>query len=386
MQKILHIADLHLGFEHKYLGSHSAQRAEEAVQTLERIVDLVLDETNRIEAVLIAGDLFETHDPDPLLTGRVVSTLKRITSSERTLVTVPGNHDEYSYPQSIYRSHHRNWPGTLVTNPQPGRVTSFKLDNQTVSVYSMAYTAGLSPRRVRKLIESTHDETSTRGDAADDEIRIALLHGTLDADPSDRSFRIDSDAFQQGGFSYAALGHQHRPSNTRFGDCVAVYPGILCGKGFHDPGTDQLVVAGFPGGRPVVDKIPFPVRPVETRKLDLSQYQTQEQLVADLEREGQSNLIIRFELIGPKPADLDLAHLCGRLRDSYFHLELEDHSIEISVEEMSRLQHQPTIKGIFTELIHQKMNENQHDPKKMETYRVALIKGLTAFETINRQR
>jgi len=404
MQKILHIADLHLGFEHRYLGPHSAQRAEEAVRTLERLVDWALDDANEIEAVLIAGDLFETHDPKARLIGQVVTTLKKIPASDRVLVTVPGNHDEYSYPQSVYRSHERNWPGVLVTNPRPAKVTSFKLNNRNVSIYSMAYTAGLSPRRVTTLMPPDGETNSAinsgsaevvktdkttdanKPDAAGDEIKIALLHGTLDADPSDRSYRIDSGALRDGGFHYAALGHQHRPSETRAGDCLAVYPGILCGKGFNDPGVDRLTVVGFSGNRPVVDQVPFLVRPIETREIDLGQYQTQEELITDLLKSEQKNLILRLELTGPKPADLDPAHLMGRLQDCYFHLEIDDRSIEISPEEISRLAHQPTIKGIFTQLMHQRMKESEQDPKQAEINRIALMKGLTAFETIRGQR
>lgn len=373
MRKLLHIGDLHLGFKHRYLGSHAAQRLEEATTTLERLVDWAIDDDNEIAAVLIAGDLFETHDPDARLTGRVVSTLRRITSADRTLVTIPGNHDEYSYPQCVYRSHVDNWPGTLVTCPRPETVAEFFLGSYKCSVTAMAYTAGLSPRRLDTL------------PADESEIRIALLHGTLDADPSDRTYRIDSSTLIEAGFSYAALGHIHKPAEYRIGDGLAVYPGTLNGKGFDDPGIGDLVVVSFQSGQPVVEHIPFPVRPIRTEKVALEHFETMEQLIAALDTPDRMNQILRLELIGPQPADFNLPHMIGRLQNSCFHFEVDDFSVEISAEEIARLENQPTIKGLFTQLMVKKLEEAASDTSAAELHRLALNKGLVSFARLNKE-
>jgi DNA repair exonuclease SbcCD nuclease subunit len=373
MRKLLHIADLHLGFEHRYLGAHGAARVEETTMTLERLIEWAIDDDNEIAAVLIAGDLFETHDPDARLTGRVVSTLRKLTNSGRTLITIPGNHDEFSYPQSVYRSHTDNWPGHLVTSPQPEKVTEFFLGSYKCSVTAMAYTAGLSPRRLDKL------------PVDDSEIRIALLHGTLDAEPSDRTYRIDSSALVDGGYAYAALGHIHKPAEYRIGDGLAVYPGTLNGKGFDDPGIGDLVVVSFVSGRPVVEHIPFPVRPIRTEKVGLEHFETQEKLIAALDTPERANQILKLELIGPQPSDFNLPHLTGRLESSCFHLEVDDLSVEISAEQIDRLVHQPTIKGLFTQLMVQKITDLADDEEATELHRLALSKGLVSFARLNKE-
>ncbi len=374
MRKILHIADLHLGFEHRYLGDRAGQRAEEALQTLERLVEWALDDANEVAAVLIAGDLFETHeDPDPRMTGRVISTLKRLTSGGRTLVTVPGNHDEYSYPRSIYREHAGIWPGVLVTNPQLERVATLDLDDARCAIYSMAYTAGLSPRVLPALSPS---------ELSPGEIRLALLHGTLDADPNDRSYRIDSQTLIDSGFAYAALGHIHKPGQSRLGDGLAVYPGTLNGKGFDDPGVGELVLVSFPGGAAVVEEIPFPVRPIRTLAVDLSRFDTQEDLIRELERELPEGLILRLEPFGSRPEGFDPDHLIGRLRGRFFHVEVNDQSLGLSDGEIERLAEQPTIRGMFTRLLRERMQ----DEAQAEPARLALMKGLAAFDSVDRRR
>jgi DNA repair exonuclease SbcCD nuclease subunit len=380
MRKILHIADLHLGFAHRYLGERAAARAEEAVQTLERLVDWALDSDHEVGAVLIAGDLFETHEPDSRLLGRVLSTLKRIPAGGRALVTVPGNHDEYSYPESVYRQHVRTWPGTLVTAPTLTPAATFELDGQPVSVHSLAFTAGLSEK---VLTLPPVDDAS-----GDDAIRIALLHGTLDADPSDRTYRIDSATLARGDFAYAALGHIHKPAESRFGDGLAVYPGTLNGKGFDDPGTAELVLVSLPGGQAKVERLPFPTRRIDTRRIDLWRYDSQEALIGALEREAAPQAIVRFALEGFRPDDFDAGELLGRLGGSFYHLEIDDRSLEISEEEIERLEQHPTVKGLFVQLMCRRIADMRSagDETGLAAARRALEHGLAAFEAVRRGR
>jgi len=376
MRKTLHLADLHLGYDHRYLGEHAAQRAEEAVQTLERIAEWAVDDRNEIGAVLIAGDLFETHDPDARLTGRVIATLRRITAAGRALVTVPGNHDEYSYPESVYRSHGATWPGVLVTQPSPEAVARFELDGAPCTVYAMAFTAGLSPTVLPPLPPADRV----------DEIRIAVLHGTLDATPTDRSCRIDSATLAAGGVAYAALGHIHTPSETRLRGGLAVYPGTPIGKGFDDPGVEELVTVAFSGGLPRVERVAFPVRPIETRPIDLAHYETTEQVLEFLEAQAQANLILRVKPFGPRPADFDLEYVHGRLRELFFHVEIQDQSVDIPPEEIEQLAQQRTIQGLFVRLMRERMAQAEDDVAALECARMALFKGLAAFESVRRER
>ena len=374
MQKILHIADLHLGFEHRYLGEKGPRRAEETLQVLERVVEWSLDDANGIAAVLIAGDLFETHDPDHQIAGRVITTLRQISGSGRELITVPGNHDEYSYPESVYRLHATSWPGTLVTNPSPRKVATFDLGGTACGIYAMTYIAGLSCS-VLPPFEPTENE-----------VGIALLHGTLDANPSDRSYRIDSETLIRSGIAYAALGHIHKPAEIRLADGLAVYPGTLNGKGFDDPETPELVTVAFRDGRPVIQRIPFSVRPIRTQVIDLGHFATLEDLITHLERELDEEAILRLCPVGPRPPGWDIDYLLGRLRNSYFHLEIEDQSLEISEDQIEQLANQPTLKGLFVQLLLKRFEDAAGDPAAETTIRVALAKGLAAFEAKERGR
>lgn len=377
MLKLLHIADSHLGYAHRYLSSRAQERSREALQTFERMIDWACDPANDVAAVLIAGDLFETHAPDSELVGRVLTTLAKPVAARKTVVTVPGNHDEYSYPESVYRQQAERWPGVLVTSPTPERVVTFDLGDSPAHVYAMAYTAGLSPERLPSI------ETG-----GEDGIRIALLHGTLDATPTDRSYRIDSKALASSGIHYAALGHIHKPQETRIADGRAVYPGSPIGKGFDDPGVDHLVVVSFSGQTPSIEHVPFPARRIETRTIELGRYDTSQALIEDLAKQADAERIVEFVLTGPRPAGFDLAHLRGRLAGCFFHAEFDDLSIEISADEIASLEHQPTMRGLFAQLMHKRIAQASaaSDQEAQRRLKLALRKGLTAFEEAGTHR
>ena len=85
--KILHTADWHLG---KRL--QDFHRYEEQVAVLNEIVQIA--DEHQIDLVLVAGDLFDTFNPDPKAEDLLYSTLKRLSNGgRRAVVAIAGNHD-----------------------------------------------------------------------------------------------------------------------------------------------------------------------------------------------------------------------------------------------------------------------------------------------------
>ena len=63
MVRLLHLADLHLGAKFKSLGEKSVTRREDLSEAFKRAIDFALEEKNKIDAVLFAGDTFDSHNP-----------------------------------------------------------------------------------------------------------------------------------------------------------------------------------------------------------------------------------------------------------------------------------------------------------------------------------
>ncbi len=85
--KILHTSDWHLG---KYLNNFS--RHSEQTEVLSEICDIA--ENEQVDAVIIAGDLFDTYNPPTESTELFYKTLKRLANNgKRVVIAIAGNHD-----------------------------------------------------------------------------------------------------------------------------------------------------------------------------------------------------------------------------------------------------------------------------------------------------
>ena len=94
--KILHTSDWHVG---KVLKGRD--RHDEHVAVLGSIVQAARDED--VDAVLVAGDLFETAAPTPKAQGLVMHTLLALREDGRQVVVIAGNHDNQALLDAVYR-------------------------------------------------------------------------------------------------------------------------------------------------------------------------------------------------------------------------------------------------------------------------------------------
>ena len=218
--RILHLADLHLGWRPSFLPPEKQEEVQkERDRLLSWAVDYALDEKAAIDLVIVAGDLFETHRPPRELTERVIRDLARLEEAGIHLITVPGNHDEITYHDSVYRQEKERWPGLLVTNPQPRLVGTFSLRGTACYVYSMAYTGGITGS-LSPLTAFPREEAAG--------FHLAVFHGSYGRDGGERSLILKG---WPAGYHYVALGILS-PSELSTGSRAIMYPGIVYGKDF----------------------------------------------------------------------------------------------------------------------------------------------------------
>lgn len=92
--KILHTSDWHLG---KRLESFS--RLEEQKEVLDEICTIA--DREKVDVVLIAGDLFDTYNPPTEAIDLFYKTLKRLANNgQRPVIAIAGNHDSPGYIES----------------------------------------------------------------------------------------------------------------------------------------------------------------------------------------------------------------------------------------------------------------------------------------------
>ena len=213
--RFLHIADLHLG---RSLGDVSL--LDDQKQVLWKILQLCLDHS--VEAVLIAGDIYQKAAPQAEAMALFDGFVSALTSRGILVFAVSGNHD--SALRVSYFSGLLQKSGVYLTNPFDGKLQSVEVQDSygPILIHLLPYIRLSSVRlrypdlkidsctdAVRTLIEASNVDFSGRsillahqyitgGEMAGSEERII---GTLD--------NVDAGVLKD--FDYVALGHLHRP-------------------------------------------------------------------------------------------------------------------------------------------------------------------------------
>src|SRR6185503_12884758 len=102
MLRIIHTADVHLGARHDDLGEQAAAQRERQFAAFRATVDLAIAE--KVDLMLIVGDLFDSNVQPRRSVERVVAELKRLADARVRTVIIPGTHDVYDRA-SIYRAY-----------------------------------------------------------------------------------------------------------------------------------------------------------------------------------------------------------------------------------------------------------------------------------------
>lgn len=123
--KILHTADWHLG---KRLDRFS--RLEEQVLVMDEIVQIA--DTQKVDMIIIAGDLFDNFNPGVEAIELFYKTLKRLSlNGKRPVIAISGNHDSPNLidaPDPLARE-----CGIILIGHPKAKVNPFELETFTIS-------------------------------------------------------------------------------------------------------------------------------------------------------------------------------------------------------------------------------------------------------------
>ena len=367
----MHLSDLHLGWEPKYLPDDKRKiRKKERDELLQKAVDIALSPQYNIHGVIIVGDLFEKYKPEDALVRETLRQISRLTVSGMMVVTIPGNHDEITYRESVYRTQAEQWPGQLVTNPMPEHCATPVIHDTPVYVYSLAYTGGLTKASAINIFPRIQEEG----------LHIGAFHGSLDwAGLADRSLPLTSSKLSTANYDYIAMGHYHQFSEKKIGAAKTVYPGAVEFKSFSDAGTGHFTVFEWDGSKISIEKIPASIRAHETVTVDVSLLSSFDQLTSQCLTNADPDKMLNLTLCGTPRFHFNQQQLLEKLQSSFFHVELSntvqyfsDHFLETVIRE-------PTVRGMYVKRMRQLMEETQDEREKKVMYQ-SLLQGLAALE------
>lgn len=222
--KILHTSDLHIG---KYIGTYDLKEDTEYV--LNQVVDTAIRE--RVEVVLISGDVFDRPNPSEEAIKMYVSFLKQLLDKNIKVIAISGNHDS-GIRLSAYKA--ILGKGYFVEGEfnSPMRKVSLNDEYGPVNFYMLPFFTPFivkSNLKLEKGLENydlAMDEIIKRENIDTSQRNIILAHQFVagfkfGGSEEDFSYSngdeknvagvgiISLDKFQN--FDYVALGHIHKP-------------------------------------------------------------------------------------------------------------------------------------------------------------------------------
>lgn len=225
--KFVHAADLHIDSPLKGLSSYPGAPVEElrgaTRKAFESLVDLCLEQ--RVDLLVIAGDLYDVDWKD-FSTGLYVrSQLGRLRSAGIEVVIVRGNHDAENV---ITRG--LKLPGIHVLNSE--RPQSIPLEGIGVAVHGQSF--------ARRAI--TENLARTYPQPVPGLFNIGVLHTSLSGYAAHETYAPCSLAeLVEHGYEYWALGHVHERAVLHTRPYV-VYPGNLQGRHMRECGPKGVTV------------------------------------------------------------------------------------------------------------------------------------------------
>jgi exonuclease SbcD len=199
MIKLLHTADVHLDMPFKASGltvDQARQRRTDILETFFQLLEFAA--TEKVDMVLIAGDLFDEEYLHPETQRSIAAAFKKL--EPIPILISPGNHDPY-HQSSPYRI--ETWPGNvrIFTSIDP---ETMHFEHLGLTVHGCAFTSGHVKKPVWRNFHIEHTRTFPTN--------IILTHGAYyESAPglAENYLPISKEDLLKSKADYIALGHYH---------------------------------------------------------------------------------------------------------------------------------------------------------------------------------
>ncbi len=203
---LLHMADVHLGAAQYNI----KERERDVYNAFKEAVEKAIEE--RVDAVVISGDLFHTPTPTRGLEPVKVAEeeISRLRERGIEVIMIPGDHDKpkrFGLPSIKY-----------VAEKTGAKLLLKEIGLKGVEVKGVTFYGVQAPSH------GNYEELKALGKVKKPRKSVALLHL---APCSIFKFGCVDDGLIPKGFSYYAMGHIHAPITSYFEGAPMVFPGSL---------------------------------------------------------------------------------------------------------------------------------------------------------------
>lgn len=328
--KIIHCSDLHLDSALRtHLSPEKAgARSAELCMAFGRMVRFAVRES--VDAVLIAGDLFDSAHVSDRTADYVLEQIRSAPSVR--FFCIRGNHDEY---HPVFTG--QKMPENLVTFGP--KWESHRCGDVVITAMEPEGSGWLTLYEDLKL--NTKD------------LNIVMLHGQVSTQPGQEQIALP---YLRGrGIHYLALGHLHTYQEAPLDlDGAYCYCGCMEGRGFDECGEKGFVLLECGGGKICGRFVPFAARQLHEIAVDITGAETVTQILRRMEAvaaEIPQEDLVKFVLWGEYTLQTqkDPVFWQKALADRFWFVKIKDEShLRIEQEDYA---HDASLKGEFVRLV-----------------------------------
>jgi len=315
--KLIHVADVHLDAPNHSLGARAAELRRHTWEAWERAIDAAIE--RGVQLFIVAGDLFDVRDPAPGTMDRAFRGIERLANATPAIdvALLPGTHDCWAAGGLWEAPRVRALPHSVHVLAGPGSAT-VPLPHLDAIVHGCAHRCDIGGQR--PLSELRAEPAAA--------INIGVVHASPERGDVQDGALFSTDELAASGMDYVALGHWHTWQEIAAGDATAVMPGSVEVPGFGDwqSGSVSLVTLGEGPAR--VERLTVGTLQAREITIDAGDLRGTEDLVARIERDADTNLLLEVRLSGlaPPGALIDLETAMERLTGTFFALRIRDRS------------------------------------------------------------
>lgn len=266
MMRLLVSADIHLGSPIRSVALRNPELGDRLKQasrdTFVEIVDLVISE--QVDALVLAGDIFDNGYPDLKSRAFLVAQLARASEAGVPTVLIRGNHDALL----DHKAH-----GDLGPN-----IHLLHKGAPTVEIGDTAF-HGLSfdAAHVAKSFLPEYPQP------VPDKRNVGLMHTSLDGAPGHDPYAPCSERdLMAHGFDLWCLGHIHAPFERLDGPVLAIMPGIPQPRHFGERKGGTVTLVSLGDGTPEFERRAIGRLGFSECSLDLSACSDQQEVLRNL--------------------------------------------------------------------------------------------------------
>ncbi len=304
--KIIHCADIHLGASMRtHLNLEQAKtRQIELLATFSKMIDYAVE--NKVAAIIIAGDLFDTNECTPKTRDFLLANIKQASNVE--FFYLCGNHDE----NNIIK--HSELPPNLHIFGSSW--TTFTLDKVKIT----GATLGDSSDNPYKKLALQPDD-----------FNIVVLHGQdilSSFKPADDTVYINE--LTDKNIDYLALGHLHtHATKTLDKRGTYAYSGCLEGRGWDECGKKGFILLDIENSKLTSKFIPFAQRTLHEIEVDATEFNSINDIITAIEQHTcdiPSKDFVRIVLSGKTnlQAQINTTLIEAKFNFKFFCFEVKD--------------------------------------------------------------